>query len=100
MHRLTIDDLSFCVVETAKDIQVCGGNEKTVYSGTGFGTYSTAYDRGYVADYITGYSVDKTNLTYSAEIGFVVAYGTAAGIAAAVSDGYAYANAYASVSIT
>lgn len=100
MHRITIDDLSFCVVETEFASQVCGGFDKEVYSKTGKGAWSASADSGYNTAYKTGYIVNKKKGTIDAGVDVSLAYGVAGGIAASVSDGEQYVKTRSSVSLS
>jgi hypothetical protein len=98
MHRITIEDLSFCVVETANVNQVCGGIGKKVDSRTGKGAWSASADSAYNTAYKTGYSVNKKKGIIDAGVEVTLGYGTAAAIAAAVSDGEQYVSTKANAS--
>jgi hypothetical protein len=98
MHRIAIDDLNFCVVETASISQVCGGFSKKVDSGTGNGAWSASEDNAYNVAYKAGYSIDKKKRSVDAGVDTKLAYGISAGIAAGISDGEQYVSTKANAS--
>ncbi len=101
MHRITIDDLSFCVVETANASQVCGGGfAKTVYSGTGDGAWSASTDNAYGVAYKAGYTVDKNKRSITAGVDAQIASGVSAAVAGAVSNGEQYVSTQANAKVS